>query len=88
MGKFTDFVDNIRDEGGVLAKAELKKLVEGAKQDESEFVRLQAQNRESWTEMLADGDLTSEGFKKQVSKMEVLTELENIKLKIKAKLSA
>jgi hypothetical protein len=34
--------------------------------------------------MLADGDLTPEGFKKLVRNMAVLTELETIKLKVKA----
>jgi hypothetical protein len=88
MSKFTDFIDGLVDESKVLAKAELKKLVSDAKKDKSDFVRLQAENLERWTVMLADGDLTIKGYKKLVKKMEVLTQLEVIKLKVAAKASA
>lgn len=88
MSKFTDFVDGLVDEGKKLAKDELKKLIVDAKKDESDFVRLQAENLERWTVMLADHDLTPAGYKKLVHKMEVLTQLEAIKLKVKAKASA
>lgn len=88
MSKFTDFIDGLVDDGKVLAKDELKALVAGARKDTSDFVRLQAENLERWTVMLADGDLTSAGYKKLVKKMEVLTQLEVIKLKVKAKASA
>jgi hypothetical protein len=88
MSKFTDFIDALVDESKTLAKDELKKLVSDAKKDKSDFVRLQAENLERWTVMLADGDLTSKGYKKLVKKMEVLTQLEVIKLKVSAKASA
>jgi hypothetical protein len=88
MSKFTDFIDRIVDEGRTLAKTELKQLVADAKKDQSDFVRLQAENLERWTVMLAEGDLTSKGYKKLVKKMEVLTQLEVIKLKVRAKASA
>lgn len=88
MSKFTDFIDGIVDEGKTLAKAELKQLVTDAKSDQSDFVRLQAENLERWTVMLAEGDLTTKGYKKLVNKMEVLTQLEVIKLKVRAKASA
>jgi hypothetical protein len=88
MSKFTDFIDGIVDEGKTLAKGELKKLVADAKKDKSDFVRLQAENLERWTVMLAEGDLTPKGYKLLVKKMEVLTQLEVIKLKVRAKASA
>ncbi len=88
MSKFTDFIDSLVDESRKLAKDELKKLVSEAKKDKSDFVRLQAENLERWTVMLADKDLTPAGYKKLVKKMEVLTQLEVIKLKVKAKASA
>ena len=88
MSKFTDFIDGIVDEGRTLAKGEIKKLVSDAKKDQSDFVRLQAENLERWTVMLADGDLTPKGYKKLVKKMEVLTQLDVIKLKVGAKASA
>lgn len=88
MSKFTDFIDGLKDEGGTLAKGELKTLVSSAKKDQSDFVRLQAENLERWTVMLADGDLTPQGFKLLVKKMEVLTQLDVIKLKVSAKASA
>lgn len=88
MSKFTDFVDGLQDAAGTLAKDELKKLVKDAKKDNSDFVRLQAENLERWTVLLADGDLTPVGYRKIVSKMEVLTQLHVIKLKVKARASA
>jgi hypothetical protein len=80
MSKFTAFIDGLADETKTLAKAELKQLIASAKQDESDFVR--------WTVMLADGELTPKGYKLLVQKMEVLTQLEVIQLKVKAKASA
>lgn len=88
MSKFSKFIDDIVDAGGRLAKEELKTLIVTAKKDESDFVRLQAENLERWTVMLADGDLTVKGYKLLVKKMEVLTQLESIRLKVKAKASA
>ncbi len=88
MSKFTDFIDGLADEAGELAKKELKELVSGAKKDTSDFVRLQAENLERFVVLLADGDLKPEGFKKLVKKMEVLTQLEVIKLSVRAKASA
>ncbi len=88
MSKFTDFIDSILDESGKLAKDELKQLISSAKKDESDFVRLQAENFERWTVMLAEGEMTPKGYKLLVKKMEVLTQLEAIKLKVKAKASA
>lgn len=88
MSKFTDFIDSLKDPAKKLAKGELKKLVRSAKKDQSDFVRLQAENLERWTVMLADKDLTPAGYKKLVKKMEVLTQLNVIKLKATAKASA
>lgn len=88
MSKFTQFIDGIFGEGQDLAKNEIKNLVQDAKSDASDFVRLQAENLERWTVMLADGDLTAKGYKLLVKKMEVLTQLEVIRLKVAAKASA
>lgn len=88
MSKFTGFIDDIKDTTGKLAKDELKQLITSAKKDESDFVRLQAKNLERWTVMLAEGDLTTKGYKLLVRKMKVLTELETIKLNVKAKASS
>jgi hypothetical protein len=76
------------DESKKLAKEELKAIVASAKKDKSDFVRLQAENLERWTVMLADNQLTPMGYKLLVRKMEVLTQLEVIKLKVEAKASA
>lgn len=88
MSAFTDFIDGIKDGSGKLAKKELKQLVANAKKDKSDFVKLQAKNLERWTVMLAKKDLTIAGYKFLVKKMEVLNELDNIKLKVQAKASA
>ena len=58
MSKFTDFIDGVVDEGKTLAKDELKQLIASAKKDESDFVRLQAENFERWTVMLAENEIT------------------------------
>lgn len=88
MSKFTDYIDGFSDETSMLAKDELEELIISAKNDKSEFVRVQAENIERWTVQLAAGDLTPAGFKKLVSKMDVLTKLETIKLEVAAKASA
>ena len=72
----------------MLAKDELKALLRDAKADGSDFVRRQAQNLETWTVMLAEGQLTAAGYKKLVKRMEVLGELEALGLAVKAKASA
>jgi hypothetical protein len=77
MRKFTDYIDGFADKTSTLAKEELKELIISAKKDESEFVRLQAENVERWTVMLAAGELIPAGFKKMVSKMDVLTKSPN-----------
>jgi len=88
MSKFTDYIDGFADKTSTLAKEELKELIVSAKKDESEFVRLQAVNVEHWTVMLAAGELTPAGFKRLVTNMDVLTELETIKMDVAAKASA
>jgi hypothetical protein len=88
MSKFTDYIDRFKDETSTQAKKELEELILSAKNDESEFVRLQAVNIEHWIVMLAAGQLTPAGFKRLVTNMDVLTELETIKLDAVAKDSA
>jgi hypothetical protein len=88
MSKFTDFIDGLVDDTKKLAKDELKTLVSTAKKDTSNFVRLQAENLERWTVMLAEKELTPKGYKLLVKKMEVLTQLEVIKLSVQTKASA
>jgi hypothetical protein len=88
MSKFADYIDGLEDKDGTLAKDELKELIRTAKNDESEFVRLQAVNVERWIDMLAEGQVTSAGFKRLVTQMDVLTELETISLDAGAKASA
>ena len=88
MSRFTDYIDGLADESSTLSKEELKELIISAKNDESEFVRLQAVHVEHWTVMLAAGALTPAGFKRLVTKMDVLTELETIELDVAAKASA
>ncbi len=73
MSTFTDYIDGLQDKAGTLAKEELKALISTARNDKSEFVRLQAENIERWTEQLAAGEITPLGYKKLVSKMDVLT---------------
>jgi hypothetical protein len=62
VSKFTDYIDSIADKKSSPAKEELKELILSAKNDESEFVRLQAVDVEHWTVMLAAVQLTPAGY--------------------------
>ena len=86
--KFIDFVNSVVDESGALAKEELIRLISDAKKDGSDFVRLQAENLERWTVMLAEGNLTLRGYKQLIENMDVLTQLEIIRLSVSAKASS
>ena len=88
MSKFTDYIDGLPDKNGTLAKDELKELIRWARDDGSEFVRLQAVNLERWVDMLAAGKITSAGFKRLVEQMDILAELETLNLDAEAKASA
>jgi hypothetical protein len=88
MSRAADFIDGIVDSAGLLAKQELKALLKDGTSDASDFVRMQAENLERWMELLADGELTPAGFQTLVKNMEVLQDLERIKLKVKAKAAA
>lgn len=88
MPKLADFLDDLLAAGGKLAKDELLTLLKTARKDKSDFVRLQAENLERWTLMLAEGELSADGYKKLVRNMEVVAHLEVIKLKVQAKASA
>ena len=79
MSKFTDYIDGLADKTSVLAKDELKELIISAKKDNSEFVRMQAENVERWTIMLAAGELTPAGYKKLVSKMRCMRLVQRLK---------
>ena len=88
MSTFEQFIDQLNDQKQPLAKTELKALIATAKQDDSEFVRLQAENIEHWTVMLANGDISAAGYKKLVKKMEILADIETIKLNVETKIRA
>jgi hypothetical protein len=88
MSKFTDYIDGLAEKNPTLARDELKELIRSARNDESEFVRLQAVNVERWIVMLAAGEITSAGFTRLVTQMEILTEPETIELDAAAKASA
>jgi hypothetical protein len=88
MSKLSDFLESLVKDGGKLAKDELLMLISTAKKDKSDFVRLQAQNLERWTTLLAQRELTPTGYKALVRNMEVVAHLEVIKLKVQAKASA
>ena len=88
MSTFEQFIDKLNDQEQPLAKTELKALIANAKQDDSQFVRLQAENIEHWTLMLVNGDISAAGYKKLIKKMEILADLETLKLDIETKIRA
>lgn len=74
MSTFTDYIDGLADKDRVLDKDALKELIRSARNDGSEFVRLQAAHIEHWIVMLAEGKVTAAGFTRLVKEMELFTE--------------
>lgn len=86
--KWETFVDKLKDTNGVLAKAELKALVSGAKTDSDEFIKKQGVKLERYLNQLALGEITPEEFKGYVADLRTLTEIQSLKMQVAAKASA
>ena len=53
--KWEDFIDNLKDDAGTLAKKELKDFINSSKTDSEAFVQRQGQKLELYLKQLADG---------------------------------
>lgn len=82
------FIDNLKDGAGVLAKDELKNLVNTAKTDSDAFIKSQGQQLELYLSQLAAGQITKDQFEEYILDMKDLTEMEALKMSVAAKASA
>ncbi len=83
-----DFIDNIKDETGKLAKDELKDLVKNAKDDSTEFIKEQGEKLERYITQLAKSEINKSQFEGYVLDLADLTEMEANKRTVAAKASA
>ncbi len=89
MGEtWQDFIDKIKDDAGILAKDELKKLIAFAVDDSEDFTKKQGQKLESYLIQLSAGDITKEQFKGYVEDIRDLMEMQMLKLSVAGKASA
>lgn len=77
MATWKDFVDNLRDTGGTLAKDELKDLVASARSDGDAFVQAQGAKLERYLAQLAAGALTVKEFELYTKDLVTLTMMES-----------
>jgi len=83
-----DFIDNLKDDAGKLAKNELKDLVKTAKGDSEEFIKEQGYKLELYLSQLAAGQVTKEQFEGYVLDIKDLTEMKALQLSVAAKARA
>ncbi len=87
-GDWIQFIDDLKDEAGSLAKSELIGLITSSKADADSFVRKQAAKTERYLNQLASGEITKEDFVQNMKNIQRLTELQALKLSVAAKASA
>ena len=88
VSKWEDFIDNLRDEAGKLAKDELKDLVKTAKEDSEEFIRRQGEKLELYLNQLARGEITKEQFEGYILDIRDLSEMKVLEMSVEAKAKA
>lgn len=88
VSKWEDFIDNLRDEAGKLAKDELKDLVKTAKEDSEEFIRRQGEKLELYLNQLAMGEITKEQFEGYILDIRDLSEMKVLEMSVEAKAKA
>jgi hypothetical protein len=86
--KWESFVDQVKDEAGLLAKTELKTFVIEAKSESDKFIKRQGIKLERYLNQLALGEITPGEFKGYVEDLHQLTEMQSLKMQVAAKASA
>jgi len=86
--KGEDFIDNLKDSAGKLAKDELKTLIKTAKNDSEDFIRRQGEKMEMYLIQLAEGEITKEQFEGYVLDIKDLTEMKALQMSVAAKVRA
>jgi hypothetical protein len=88
MGAWEDFIDNLKDDEGMLSKDTLKNLVTAAKADSEEFIRRQGEKLELYLSQLATGQITKEQLNSYIIDIKDLTEMHALKMSVEAKVKA
>jgi hypothetical protein len=86
--KWEDFVDNLKDDAGTLAKKELKEFINNSKTDSDAFIQRQGQKLELYLNQLAAGAITKKQFEGYVLDVKDLTEMHALKMSVAAKAKA
>ena len=86
--KWEDFITQLKDDAGILAKDELKDLVKDAKSDSEEFIKRQGEKLERYLNQLAEGTITPNQFKGYMNDIKKLTEMEALKMSVVVKVRA
>lgn len=87
-GDWIQFVNDLKDDTGSLAKSELVGLITSTKSDAGDFVRKQAAKTERYLNQLAAGEITKEDFVQNMKNIQRLNEMQALKLSVAAKASA
>jgi hypothetical protein len=88
MSKWKSFVDDLKDEAGILAKTELKNLILNAKADSNLFIKKQGGKIERYLNQLASKKITKKRFKAYMEDIRDLTAMEQLKMRAAAKAGA
>lgn len=88
MSKWEGFIDSLKDEGGKLAKEELKGLINNTKNDSEKFIKKQGEKLELYLDQLATSLITKEQFEGYVCDIRDLTEMHSLKMSVEAKARA
>jgi len=83
-----DYINNLKDESGKLAKDELKNLIISAKNDSEEFTKDQGIKLERYLNQLAANTITKAQFESYVLDIQRLTEMQALKMSVAAKARA
>jgi len=86
--KWDEFLINLADEAGTLAKTELIDLVKTSIADGDEFISKQGTKMRRYLQQLADGKITKSEFELYMEDLKNLLELEALRLAVAAKARA
>lgn len=86
--KWHNYIDNIKDSSGRLAREELKGLVASTKGDSDEFIRGQGVKMERYLNQLAAKKITKRQYKMYMLDMRDLTEMHALKMSVASKARA
>lgn len=82
------FIDELKDEAGILAKNELKDLISDSLEDTEEFTRNQAQKIQRYLNQLALSQITKQQFEGYMVDTADLTRMHAVKMEVAAKVRA